>query len=110
DTYMWTPEGVELVSHGPDGTAIGGRPPLDPDEGTREARHGTISKDGRRVFFERYGGFGGVNMPGESAGVYNVYMREEGEVTLLPLRKGGDTPGDVRFMHGDLEGENIIVS
>lgn len=111
DTYRWTPDGFELVSHDAVGNAIGGRPPIVNNSAlATSAAPGSISEDGQRVFFERDGGYGGLTLPGEFTGIYSVYMWEDGEASMLPLRKGGDTPSHIRFEQGEPDGERIIVS
>lgn len=109
DVYKWSPDGIELVSKDPDGMAMGGRPPL-MDFQDMQSPPGTISADGRRLFFERKNGMAGINRPEAPANVYSIYMHEDGEVTPLPIRKGGDTPADVRFEAGTPDGNTIYVT
>lgn len=108
DTYMWTPAGIELVSHDPDGKAMGGRPPLK-HFSQRFGAQGSLSDDGSRVFFERLNGYGGAR-PDAPDAVYSVYMREGGAVSLLPLRQGGDTAANIRFEGATGDGKSIYVS
>ena len=112
DVYEWTPEGIRLVSRDAGGIAVGGtRPVVNGQEEQVKYRY-LISRDGKRIFFQHKG----VRLdedadPSEEPeAVFNAYMREGDEVTLVSPRRGGGTPADATFLGASADGEIAYVT
>lgn len=104
DVYEWTPDGIELVSRGPAGTAVGGWPAMGLTD-QAAAVPGTISRDGARVFFEHVGA-----LDGSPDGLISVFMRRGDELRNVSPRRGPGPAQEVLFAGASADGRTVFLS
>lgn len=100
DVYLWTRDGLKLVSVDEDGTDIGDARLAQLNAGT--ARPGTLSRDGSRAFFISRAGVYGAPPFADS-----IFRWEDGEVVHVSPRRGpdGTIPLDVAFVGASADGD-----
>jgi DNA-binding beta-propeller fold protein YncE len=108
DVYLWTHEGVRLVSVDENGSAMG-RAAV-PTRSPGESKQGALSADGSRAFFTSARGAYGT--PFEVTGTLtSVFRWEDGEAMVVSPRRGpdGTEPQPVEFAGASEDGDVVYL-